>query len=125
MVGYLYSRVGTEDWVPTFEPRHDYENRVKDLLDKNGTWIDSKKLTAAKKSQPPGLLATGPESIIRHINQTAIPDLSDEVIKAVLAQLNKLGIGTEEGQAQKIRARLTNDGVIARVRKLQSLTPEE
>lgn len=125
MVGHLYSRVGTDDWVPTVEPKHDYEKRVKDLLDKNGTWIDSKKLAAAKRTKPLGLLEAGRESIIEHINQAVIQDLSEEVINTVFAHLTKLGIGTEEEQAKKLRARLTNDGVIAKVRKLQSQTLEE
>lgn len=119
MVGNMYSRVGTDDWVPTAEPQGDFEKRVKVLLDKYCNWVEPRKLNGAKKSQPPGLLTEGQESILRHIEQTEAVDLLDEVITAVLAQLGKLEIGQDEVQAKKIRARLANDGVLAKLRRLQ------
>lgn len=123
MVGNMYSRVGTDDWVGSVESQAEFDNRLKILLDKTYTWVSDKQLAAAKKSRPEDLLQQGQEAVLRHISQTRVQDLTDEVIKAVLAQLRKLGIGTEEAQASKIQAALANDGVLAKVRKLQ--TPDQ
>lgn len=50
LVGNIYSRVGTEDWVPACESQDQFKLRISNLLDKACIWIDDKKLIAANRS---------------------------------------------------------------------------
>lgn len=117
MLGNMYSRVGTDEWVPTAEPKDEFEERIKTLLDRYYKWADPRKLQQAKLNVTPELLAAGTERIQKHIDDTVLSDPTEEVIAAVLNQLQTLGIGTTQTDAEKIGNRLKNDAVFAKLRK--------
>ncbi|MER3422422.1 MAG: hypothetical protein C4293_03515 [Nitrospiraceae bacterium] len=60
LVGNMYSRVGTEEWVPTVERERDFEERIFEMLDRACKWVDEKRLAKAKEQVPAGLIEAGP-----------------------------------------------------------------
>lgn len=120
MIGNIYSRVGTEEWVPTAETKKDFDQRVRLLLDKACKWEDPKRLLKAKATVTAQLLDAGTEAIQKHIADTIVPDPVEEVITAVIAQLQKLAKVADDEEAKKIANRLRNDPVIAKLRKQQT-----
>lgn len=117
-VGDMYSRVGTEDWVPGVESSEDFERRISKLLDGACKWEDDKRLTHAKTKSPSDLLQHGVEAIRKHISDVEMTNPLEEVIGAVISQLRKLSKVENEDDAVKIGNRLRNDPVLSRLRKL-------
>lgn len=117
-VGDMYSRVGTEDWVPRVESREDFAERISKLLDGACKWEDDKRLTQAKINLPADLMQNGVEAVRNHISDVKIPSTLEEMIEAVISQLRKLNKVENEQDATKIGNRLRNDPIIARLRKL-------
>jgi hypothetical protein len=52
LVGNMYSRIGTADWVPDNVPASEFKKKVKDLLDGLVQWVDQEQLRSAKKALP-------------------------------------------------------------------------
>jgi len=117
-VGDMYSRVGTEDWVPGVESNEDFDERISRLLDGACKWEDDKRLTLAKTNSPPDLTQNGIEAVRKHISDVNIPSTLEEMISAVISQLKKLNKVENEHDATKIGNRLRNDPVISRLRKV-------
>ncbi len=49
-VGRLYSRVGTEDWVPKHRTRTEFTEQIRQVVDQACLWVDDKRLTKAGKA---------------------------------------------------------------------------
>jgi len=48
LIGNLYSRVGTEDWVPDNLKQHEFKRLINEILDKQVFWKDKSSLKALK-----------------------------------------------------------------------------
>ena len=48
MIGNVYSRVGTEDWVPKTLKKKEFDKKIKDILESSTQWIDDEQLKFAK-----------------------------------------------------------------------------
>ncbi len=117
-VGDMYSRVGTEDWVPGVESSDDFEKRISKLLDGACKWEDDKRLTHAKTNLPADVLQNGVEAVRKHISDMRMTNPLEEVIDAVISQLKKLSKIENDEDAVRIGNRLRNDPVMSRLRKL-------
>jgi hypothetical protein len=49
MIGNVYSRVGTEDWVPGTLTSNEFSTKIKTTLESLSQWVDDKQLEAVKK----------------------------------------------------------------------------
>lgn len=49
MIGNVYSRVGTEDWVPGTLKRDVFNRKIQDTLESLSQWVDDQKLESVKK----------------------------------------------------------------------------
>lgn len=120
LVGNMYSRIGTDDWVPIVEVEPDFEKRIKDLLKTACIWVDEKRLALAKKSAPSDLHMAAPETVRQHIESVDVPNPTELVIKAVLDELTKLSKVADIGEAQRIGNRLRNNTIFSRFTKASS-----
>lgn len=113
LVGNMYSRVGTNEWVPTVELESDFEKRIRDLLKTACVWVDDKRLALAKKSAPPNLNMTTPETVRQYIESVDVPNATELVIKAVLDELTKLSKVADAEEARRIGNRLRNNATFS------------
>ncbi len=109
LTGNMYSRVGTEDWVPTHVSEESFVERINGLLDTTCHWVDEKQLKAAKRGLTPELLAAGVDALREHIAQQRAPKRRGEVLRAVLDELRELGLVKDGAEELRISRRLSNN----------------
>jgi len=109
LVGNMYSRVGTEDWVPDYLTIEEFRSRIDDALDRLCPWIPDKQIKEAKRSAPPELLSKDYETIRKHITETRIPRRIETASNRVIQILKEFGIATQEDEAKRIRNRVISD----------------
>jgi hypothetical protein len=107
LVGNMYSRVGTEDWVPDNLPRHEFKEKVHDLLDNFVRWFDAEHLKAAKKIDNRNL--SSQEELRLHIEETKPAKKKDRVLDTVLKIAREQKLLSDEEAASRLRTRLEND----------------
>jgi hypothetical protein len=117
LVGNMYSRIGTEDWVPDHASQEEFRDRIKRAIDGLCPWIPDKKLVTAKKNAPPGLLTRDQDTIRRHIAETSVLSKKEEAIKNVLELLVKLGKVKDQEDEKMVRNRLNNDPELSTILK--------
>lgn len=105
MVGNLYSRVGTEDYVPGALPDNKSFNRLIDnTLEKHIGWVPAKAFSEFKAAAGPGLSFAQ----VYQNAETALHQKYNQKVKALAGQLRKQASLTAE-QASEIEKFLMTD----------------
>jgi hypothetical protein len=115
LIGNMYSRVGTEDWVPEHDTSKDFQKRIAYLLDSTCPWVDDEKLKVAKRTASAELLTKPLEEIRAHITNAEVTPKRDRVINSVLQVLREFNVVNDDALEKQIRTRLTNHPEIASV----------
>jgi hypothetical protein len=111
LVGNMYSRIGTQDWVPDHATEAQFAVKVRHMLGGIVLWVPPDQLKAAKAR------ITGTrmdrDAIRKHIEQTTLPRKKDRIIEAVLQVLQSNQIVGNREAAQKAQSSLNNDPVLS------------
>jgi hypothetical protein len=107
LVGNMYSRVGTADWVPDNLTESEFSAKVKSFLDDAVRWVDGDQLRAAKRLVPEGL--ANRDAMRDLVTETKVPKRKDRVLDAVLKVARDQALVVDEDAAKKLRVRLEND----------------
>lgn len=117
MVGNLYARVGTDDWVPRHRSQEDFDREIDVLLDGTCPWKDEKLLQEAKRTAIVNNLwdgKTGEKEKLREvIRQTSVPSKKTILVREVLRVLDELDLVKQVDAKRRIETRLTNDSVFS------------
>lgn len=111
LIGNMYSRVGTEDWVPRTLPESEFKKKLADHLNEVVRWVDPEQLKAAKKNDSGAHLSQ--EQMRDRIQQTKAPKKKDKVLDAVLRVLRAQGLVSDDKAAVALRTRIENDPDLA------------
>lgn len=107
LVGNMYSRVGTPDWVPERVPtRSQFRKKIEKVLGAMVQWVDDEQLIMARKDRPAATASR--EDLRKHIKQTAVPTRKNLVLDAVLGVVQRENLVPPE-EAAKLRRLLGND----------------
>jgi len=110
LVGQMYSRVGTPDWVPDRIPNQSqFQKKIDRVLGAVVQWVDDDQLKAAKAS------AVGLETrmeLQKHIQQTGVQKHKDRVLDAVMDVVRGEEL-LDEAVATRLRRVLGNDPSLA------------
>ncbi|HYA39750.1 MAG TPA: hypothetical protein VEF34_00470 [Syntrophobacteraceae bacterium] len=110
MVGNIYSRIGTDEWVPTACTKTEFSENINKLLDSACEWVDEKKLNEAK-----GKITvtddTTQEVLKQQIRDTKIPSKKDQAINCFLSESEKLI--EDPNILKKLKNRLINNPELA------------
>jgi hypothetical protein len=102
LVGNIYSRVGTEDWVPTHLTKDQFQQWINRTLDDTCAWVDKKTLIAITRAYTTEQIATmDGNQIIEQARNRRPPSNR----KLLLDRLSQLFIDAA-GMDQKLSARL-------------------
>jgi hypothetical protein len=107
LVGNMYSRVGTVDWVPDHLTEPQFKAKVSQILDDPVQWVDENQLKAAKKTSP-GDTPTR-KKLRAHVNGTKAPTRKERLLDAVLKIVCQQVAGVDDKALKKLRQRLEND----------------
>jgi len=83
LVGNIYSRVGTQDWVPKVVPSNSaFTKRIKKILDEHCFWIDVAEFESElqKKYSKEEINRLDPEKLLQLANEISIPSKEDKLI---------------------------------------------
>ncbi|MCJ2136061.1 hypothetical protein MKK69_18740 [Methylobacterium sp. J-026] len=117
LIGNLYSRVGTEDWVPNSKSTQDWKSLLNTILEENVAVIDEKKADAARKNiKITDVEGLPSEEIRKRIDQLAVRNKKEEAIDAFLEQLRKDDL-LDDGIRAKLRTRLISNPVLSTLLK--------
>ena len=108
MVGNLYSRVGTVDYVPTALATDEiFENHLDEILKEHLVWVPTKKFKdfrkAAKKSSDPNEILNAVEQQTERRRQQTLASIVSTISKS---------INLDDDQKQKVKNALSNNSVI-------------
>jgi ketosteroid isomerase-like protein len=107
LVGNMYSRVGTADWVPDSLSDEGFRAKVRGSLDADVQWIEADQLRAAKKAPPAGLATR--DAMREHIKATKAPKKKEQLLDAVIRVVQAQALVADDEAAKKLRQRLEND----------------
>lgn len=117
LVGNMYGRVGTDDWVPKHLAKDAWASLVGTVLDDSLHWLDEQQLKSAKEQLKGSDLGTLSTTELREkVRSLPKPLYKDEVIEAVVTELEKTGILAGKN-LDKIQARLKQAPRIAALLK--------
>jgi hypothetical protein len=81
LVGNIFSRVGTTDWK-----ENELKVKVKKILEEHIVWLDEDKIKNTKLSDA-DINSLSPKELIDIINATQVVKKKDQIIAAILAEL--------------------------------------
>jgi len=114
LVGKMYSRVGTPDWVPDHTNETEFKRTIQEVLGGVVRWVEEDQLKAARKTRPPQ--ASSREDLQKHIDATKIPKKKERVLDAVVQLVEGQKLLSEQDTA-KLRKLLNNDTALAALLK--------
>ncbi len=88
LVGNIYSRVGTEDWVPKVASKEDFRAKIDTIVDCACTWVDGKKLSQAKETARKNgtdIKSSSPEDLRKLISDQTI-ETNAEIVRDIIRQ---------------------------------------
>jgi hypothetical protein len=108
LTGNIYSRVGTEDWVPNYKTGADFEEMIASRLDGACEWVGDKVWQKAKKDRPKELEDKSTDEIRKYISTIKPPTRREVILKELAKVLNETGIFDDEEKVKDICQRLGN-----------------
>lgn len=114
LIGDLYSRVGTDDWVPTYRPKEQFKEMVAEILDGSCRWFDSPQLEKAKKLFDSGdAQAIVDRPSARHfIDGVKADPKKERVVERVAELIAVLDLANQPVTREQITVLLKNDSVL-------------
>ena len=117
LVGNVFSRVGTEDWVPANKTQIEWDELIKRILDESIDWLDDAQVKAAVKEFSPEEIEGMPrDDVLNRIRKTAVKSRKEQVIEEVILQVVH-GEFLNPQQSEKLKKRLRNSPVLATLLK--------
>lgn len=116
LVGNLYSRIGTEDWIPNHKNEADFRNMVKDVLETHCVWVDRMKQVKKELKRlytDQEIQDMGEDTLQKEIKDIRLPTNSDLVKEAIENILSKKI--SDPDTVRKIVVTIFNDPVIKRI----------
>jgi hypothetical protein len=109
LVGNIYSRVGTPDWVPDNATQREFTKSIDDLLDSACLWVDKDRLAKAKKLYKQYTQTKTKENLRELINSAHPLSKKDQTIERIVTVLTEYEELNNESLLSSIRTRLQND----------------
>lgn len=117
LIGNMFSRIGTEDWVPEHVSDSQFTQMIAERLDQLCVWVDDAKLRIAKSTANPALLKSDLGAIRKHVDSTIVPSRREQVLERIQAIVTEAGLTADAKMLQRLRTRLVNDPEFSRAVK--------
>jgi hypothetical protein len=115
LVGDMYSRIGTADWVPTVESEADFKARVTKIVESETLWVEPKKhkllLTALEQCTEPITL----DVATRELKRISLPTRKQKVVARLRDLVDPLPM--DEAARRNLYNQLDNDSDLAELLK--------
>lgn len=110
-IGYMYSRVGTPDWVPEELSKDDFEEKINKILGVRCEWVDEKQLKRAstESKKISGILTKGPKELKDFIRTFSRQPKIEIAIEAVFKVMEDVGLTEVQVKESEIRTELLNN----------------
>lgn len=116
LVGNMYSRVGTEEWIPRYT-NNEFKKLIDGLLNATCFWVDQKRLNKVKDIIPDSVLNSGEEHIRKFIDSAVVNSHTEDVLDCVLNIIKESDIITDDNSLINLKYRLINDSTFVAITK--------
>lgn len=89
LVGNIYSRVGTPDWVPNNITQADHDKMIKDLIQESFAWYPTEQLKAVRSEIQQNTSITK-EEIIKIVNSAKYEDKKEKVLGSLIKLVRQI-----------------------------------
>ena len=112
LVGRIYSRVGTQDWVPSCVTKEGFSEIIDKLLEENIVWIDKKVINKLKGEYSAEISSMSPSEIQELASSIEIKKDRDVFLDQSRKILNDSGFIADNTKIDKIVTRINNDPLV-------------
>jgi len=112
-VGNMYSRVGTDDWVPKHFTKPVFQKQIDDALDECCPFYDEAIIKAVEMAVNRGDSIFSRDELRSQLANTKPQNKRDKVLDSVIKVLRNSNVISDDKQAEKLRLLLNNDPEIA------------
>jgi hypothetical protein len=109
LVGNIYSRVGTEDWVPNHLSKTEFIRKAKRLANEACIWVENERLKVANQSAEKDLLVQDQSIIREYISGITIKSNREKVLDRLSIVLLNMDVTMEDLLPQILRNILESD----------------
>ena len=111
-LGQIYSRVGTEDWVPSYRTLDQFNQLITTHLDELCEWVADARLKDARKALKDETLdALGNDymAVRRAVSELDVKSRQEKVAERIVQILGNAGVAIRAPEATKLRNLLLSD----------------
>ena len=112
LVGRIYSRVGTQDWVPSCVTKEGFSEIIDKLLEENIVWVDKKVINKLKGEYSAEINSMSPSEIQEFASSIEIEKDRDVFLDQIRKILNDSGFIADNTKIDKIVTRINNDPLV-------------
>lgn len=113
LVGNVYSRVGTDDWIPEHYSKREWQEIIKSILDGATNWVDNSRIQALQKKFPADQISQlTSDQISEELDKVEIEQPKDALINLVVSELQRRSFLSEDA-TEKARLALKNAPALA------------
>ncbi|UCB56866.1 MAG: hypothetical protein JSV30_06645 [Candidatus Omnitrophota bacterium] len=116
LVGNIYSRVGTDDWVPDYRDEGQFNKMIQEILNANCLWIDNIKefLRQVRSKYTSEQIERMRETELQKLVQTIrIPTKKEQILNRLQELLHQDTTITDKSVVGKVIKRIKNDTTIS------------
>lgn len=124
LVGNLYSRVGTKDWVPDNCTTPEFRKLINQQLERKVLWIEKKRLNKLKrhlKDNSVDITKLSQDEIRMIVEEVHIPSITDKkksILKSIESIISKSNIIKDGANISRVISRIDTDEVFSSYFKL-------
>lgn len=120
LVGNLYSRVGTPDWVPTAITEEQFSNKIETVLNEHCKWFDEEEIKDIKRilkkeKKYEDVIAMDTESAREYIETVQYKGKIDQTLEKIISTLSKISPDLEDTKMNALKLALKSDPTFKRL----------
>jgi hypothetical protein len=111
LVGNVYSRVGTDEWVPKYVNQGEFTKSIRQILEAGYRWVDDSKLKAAIEQMREDPQTKSMQELRDFIGTVQVKTHREMIVEAITEELQKIGTIASADDKTKFLTRLGNNEI--------------
>lgn len=96
LIGDMYARVATKDYIPEAISKEDFVKEVDQTLEKSVLWIEGKKIDSGERKLREDIDSLDQDNIREYLNNIHIPSNEEKIKNLILEKLSTTSLSTDE-----------------------------
>ncbi|MDA3814449.1 MAG: hypothetical protein PF570_09400 [Candidatus Cloacimonetes bacterium] len=96
LIGDMYARVATKDYIPEIISKEEFGKEVNKTLEKSIIWLDDKKINSGDKQLRNDLDKLAQDNIRKRLDEIHIPSSKEKIKNLIMEKLKSTSLTPEE-----------------------------